>query len=113
MKNTKIYNVIEYLSATLILSYFFFHNIFLVLIGIVFTLYIINMNFINSIIRTFTKIFVVKKSYKELNKNDTVIKCDPRSIKTNKEYSKLTLAEVIEEKGFIPSIDNNNDTNAA
>ena len=70
MKNPKINRFIEYSSPTLILSYFFVHNIFLVLIGISFSLYLINIEFINSFMRSINKKLVIKKLSRELNKND-------------------------------------------
>ena len=109
MKKNKINNVIEYFSLTLIFSYFFIHNIILVLIGIVLSLYLININRIDSFMR-----FINKNSIsKELAKNEKVIKSDLNNIKPNKEDTKLSLVEEIEEFGFIPSIDNKNDSNAA
>ena len=109
MKNIKINQFIEYLSPTLVLSYFFVHNIFLVLIGIILSLYLININRIDSFMR-----FINKNSIsKELAKNEKVIKSDLNNIKPNKEDTKLSLVEEIEEFGFIPSIDNKNDSNAA
>tara|TARA_B100001250_G_scaffold410979_1_gene438553 strand:- start:435 stop:776 length:342 start_codon:yes stop_codon:yes gene_type:complete len=113
MKKTNINKVIEYLSTTLILSYFFVHNIFLVLIGITFSLYLININFINSIIRTINKHLDIKQESIELIKNDKVIKSNSINIKSPKEDAKLTLVETIEELGFIPSIDKNDESKAA
>ena len=113
MKKTKINHVIEYLSATLILSYFFIHNIFLVLIGLTFSLYLININFLNSFIRSINKSLVIKKSTIELNKNGKLTKSNSINIESNKNEKKLTLVETIEELGFIPSIDNNEESSAA
>ena len=49
MKTIKINQVIEYLSPIMVFSYFFIHNIFLVLIGITFSFYLININMINNL----------------------------------------------------------------
>ena len=113
MKKTKLNHVIEYLSPTLVLSYFFIHNIFLVLIGITFSLYLININFINRIIKSINKYLLNKKESIDLNINDTETKTNPINKKSNKEDSKLTLVEIIEELGFIPSLDKNDESNVA
>ena len=113
MKKTKIQNVLEYFSSTLVLSYFFIHNIFLVLIGIAISLYFININFINEIITSINKNLVSKKESIGLNINNTEIKTKPISIKSNKEGDKFTLVETIEELGFIPSLEKNDESNVA
>ncbi|WP_225866550.1 hypothetical protein [Prochlorococcus sp. MIT 0801] len=53
------------------------------------------------------------KEPKELNKSDKEINSNIVSIKSSKDDTKLTLVEEIEEFGFIPSIDKENNTNAA
>ena len=113
MKNPKINNVLEYLSVTLILSYFFVHHIFLVLIGIIFSLYLININFLNTFIRSINKNYIIKISSLSQNKNDKVIKSNSINKESNKEDIKLTLVETIEELGYIPSIDKNDESKAA
>ena len=113
MKKIKINQVIEYLSTTLVFSYFFIHNIFLVLIGITFSLYLININMINNIKKLISKNLVIKKESKDLNKNEKNINFNTINIKSTKEDKKLTLVEEIEEFGFIPSIDKKNNSNAA
>ena len=113
MKKTKINHFIEYLSLTLILSYFFVHNIYLVLIGITFSLYLINNNYLNSIISSINKNSVIKKSNIDSNSNDLITKYNSIYIESIKEGTKLTLVETIEELGFIPSIDKDEKRNAA
>ncbi len=113
MKKIKINQVIEYLSSTLVFSYFFIHNIFLVLIGITLSLYLININMINNLKKSINKNIIIKNDSKDLNKNDKEINSNTINIKSSKEDKKLTLVEEIEEFGFIPSIDNKNNTNAA
>ena len=112
MKKTKINHVIEYSSSTLILSYFLIHNIILVQIGIILSLYLININFFNNIIRSINNNLVLQKSTTELNKYDKVTKYNYSNKESNKEDTKLTLVETIEELGFIPSIDKNDASNA-
>tara|TARA_B100000945_G_C19938776_1_gene393019 strand:- start:126 stop:467 length:342 start_codon:yes stop_codon:yes gene_type:complete len=112
MKTSKINHLIEYLSMTLILSYFFIHKIFLVLIGIIVSSYLININFVNSIIKSINKNLINKKSTIELNQNDKLTRSNYNNIKSNKDDKKLTLVETIEELGFIPSLDKNQDSKA-
>ena len=113
MKKIKINQVIEYLSPIMVFSYFFIHNIFLVLIGITFSLYLININMINNLKKSIYKNFAVKHESKDLNKNEKKINSNTINIKSTKEDKKLTLVEEIEEFGFIPSIDKKNNSNAA
>ena len=113
MKKTKLNHAIEYLSSTLVLSYFFIHNISLVLIGITFSLYLININLINRIIKSINEKLLNKKESIDLNVNDTEIKTNPINKKSTKEDAKLTLVETIEELGFIPTLDKNDESNVA
>ena len=113
MKKTKLNHAIEYLSSTLVLSYFFIHNIFLVLIGITFSFYLININLINKIIKSIYKNLVNKKESIELNAKDTEVETNPINEQSTKKDAKLTLVESIEELGFIPSLDNSDETNVA
>tara|TARA_Y100001968_G_scaffold262721_1_gene251101 strand:- start:236 stop:577 length:342 start_codon:yes stop_codon:yes gene_type:complete len=105
--------VIEYLSPSLVLSYFFIHQIIFVLIGIILSFYLINKNFINSSIRSINNKLLDKKVYRGLIKNDKVINISSNRIKDIKDESKHTLVEAIEELGFIPSIEENNNGGAA
>ena len=113
MKKAKIIHLIEYLSAALSLSYFFVHNIFLVLIGITFSLYLINSNYIHSLIRSINNRLLIKKFTLEVNKNDKTTESNSIIIESNLEDTKLTLVETIEELGFIPSIDKDDYGNVA
>lgn len=113
MIKNKMNQLIEYLSPTLIISYFFIHNIFLVLIGITFSLYLININFFNNLIRSMKKNIVIIKSVIESKKNDKLTKASSMNNESNKDDKKLTLVETIEELGFIPSIDKDQEKNIA
>ena len=113
MKKIKINQVIEYLSPILVFSYFFIHNIFLVLIGITFSFYLININMINNLKKSIYKNLSVKNETVDFNKNEKKINSNTINIKSTKEDKKLTLVEEIEEFGFIPSIDKKNNSNAA
>ena len=113
MKTIKINQLIEYLSPIMIFSYFFIHNIFLVLIGIMFSLYLININMINNLKKSIYENLAVKDESKDLNKNQKKLNSNTINLKSTKEDKKLTLVEEIEEFGFIPSIDKKNNSNAA
>ena len=113
MKKIKINQVIEYLSPTLVFSYIFIHNIFLVFIGILFSSYLININMFNNLKKSMHKNLVLKNQSKDLYKKNKEINSKPIDIKSTKKDKKLTLVEEIEEFGFIPSIDKKNNTNAA
>ena len=113
MKKIKVNHFIEYSSSALILSYFFIHNIYLVLIGIIFSLYLININFINRFLKYLNDNFAIKNDTKELSKSEKEIRSNEINNKSTKEEKKLTLVETIEEYGFIPSIDENKENNAA
>ena len=113
MKKIKINQVIEYLSPIMVFSYFFIHNIFLVLIGITFSLYLININMINNLKKSIYKNVDVKNESKDLNKNQKKINSNTINLKSTKEDKKLTLVEEIEEFGVIPSIHKKNNSNAA
>ena len=54
-----------------------------------------------------------KKEYIELNARDKELETNPINKQSAKEDRKLTLVETIEELGFIPSLDNSDDTNVA
>ena len=113
MKILKKNPFLEYLSLVMIISYFFIHNIILVIIGITISLYLININLINISLNSNKNKLVIKKGSSELNKNDKTTISNHDNIKITKEDSELTLVETIEELGFIPSIDSNEDINAA
>ena len=106
MKNKNNIHLIEYLSLILVLSFFMIHNIYLEFIGIGLALLSMNKSFIISIINT------------KLVIKDTNIKANPQKETTKNlininEKSTLSLVETIEESGFIPSIDKDEENNAA
>tara|TARA_Y100001968_G_C19330498_1_gene704045 strand:+ start:87 stop:434 length:348 start_codon:yes stop_codon:yes gene_type:complete len=95
----------EYLGASLIISYFFVHKIILVLIGITFSLYLINNNLIHKYIRSFNVALANLKTTKDLNKDSIDKESNSNQIELAKKDSSFTLVERIEEFGFIPSLD--------
>ena len=101
MKNYQFKNLIKFFSITFVLSYFFMHNISIVFMGIILSLYDLNKDFID-------KIFNYK--YKNSrNTNKSPGRQDKKILSDTKD-SKISLAETIEELGFIPSLDSNNDS---
>ena len=108
----KINYFLEYFSAALIISYFFMKSIVLVLIGITISIYLMNHNSINRIIRSSKKIFDSIVDNK-LNINDEIIKHDPNKTKLTKEDKSISLVEKIEELGYIPSTKKREDADAA
>ncbi len=109
MKRNNIKKSLEYVSLSLVLSFFFLHNIYLVCTGIILSLYEINKFSINNCISFQRK--------DEINKRNKLIIQEERNgnkdRQSNKKESALRLAERIEELGFIPSMENIDDTNAA
>lgn len=106
MKNKFNSYLIEYLSLILVLSFFIIHNIYLELIGIGLAILSINKSVIISI---FNPIIVINnKKIKSNQQKET-----SKNLNTIKEKSILSLVETIEESGFIPSIDKDEDNNAA
>tara|TARA_Y100001968_G_C19218704_1_gene648567 strand:- start:403 stop:684 length:282 start_codon:yes stop_codon:yes gene_type:complete len=88
-------NLIEYISLILVTSYFIFHNIFLVIIGISISLYKIYKDYILKTLKLNTN----KKQDLKKTKSANIVK------ENSKELDKIqTLAEIIEELGYIPSI---------
>ena len=108
---------IEYVSLIFVMSYFWFHEIIMVITGMIIAVLLINISFINDLISK------TKKMRK--NKTERKVKGEPNvNINTNqksigKEKTLISLVEMIEESGFIPSLesnlnnDENDDINAA
>ena len=110
MNNNNIKILVEFLSASLILSYFFIHNIIIVLIGTFFSFYLVNLKFFNSYIRALNQGLA---NIKLDNKKEKDLIHDSIQDEFTKEYSSLSLVEEIEELGFIPSINKNENSNVA
>ena len=116
-KNIRI-NLIDLLSLLLVISFFIFHNIYLVHIGILLAYYQINKNKLK---------FIPEKKQVKIIKNEEEI--DSEIIKNEEEIHSeiikksnedlddkacmLTLVEVIEEFGYIPRTNRKDDRNAA
>ena len=107
-KNFSIY-IIEYISLILVLSFFKFHNINLVFTGLFFSLVTINKNKIFKL----TELYKLRKIIiREANKNISE-KSEDKEIKLHSEDFDLSLVNKVEELGFIPSLEKNNNNIAA
>ena len=102
-------HLIEYISLTLVLSFYLFHNIYLVFVGISFSLLTINKNILLNITRIYK---VTKKSKREILRSDRV-KTNNKDIKLIKEDPDISLVNKVEELGFIPSINQKDDSKVA
>ena len=103
----------EYLSLLLVLSFLIIHNIYIVITGISLAIYITNKKILHTFINSFIYSNKVN-ALKEYNiKKDIPIKLKTSRTEFNKENKLISLAEVIEESGFIPSLDKEDNSNAA
>ncbi|MBW3042396.1 hypothetical protein [Prochlorococcus marinus] len=104
-------SLFEYMSLALVLSFFVNHNIYLVLIGIIFSLYSLNKKHINKYINiNINKYHESKIIDSEV---DGLSQSNYDNKKIIKQNSDISLVEKIEELGYIPKSDSINDTNAA
>ena len=109
MTNKIIMTRLEYLSLLLVISFVVFHNIFIVLAGIVLSLYIINKKLIDDSLE-----FIISKTkLSKSNKKISSVLKPTLLIDTKKDDSQISLVEAIEEFGFIPSIEKNTKQDAA
>ena len=100
---------LEYLSLLLVISFVVFHNIFIVLAGIVLSLYIINKKLIDGSLE-----FIISKTkLSKSNKKISSVLKPTLLIDTKKDDSQISLVEAIEEFGYIPSIEKNTEQDAA
>ena len=109
MTNKIIMTRLEYLSLLLVISFVVFHNIFIVLAGIVLSLYIINKKLIDGSLE-----FIISKTkLSKSNKKISSVLKPTLLIDTKKDDSQISLVEAIEEFGYIPSIEKNTKQDAA
>jgi len=113
MNKNKIKNILEFICPTFVLSYFFIHNIFIVIIGILLSIYLINAHKVEKFINFFNINQYGKGLPKNPKNNCVIIDSKPIDMDLENQDSNLTLVEIIEESGFIPSIEKKNDINAA
>ena len=98
--------MIDYFSLILVLSFMFFHNIFMLLSGLVIAFLSINKH-------RLTNLNIKSSDGKKLVKRDNLSK-EEISLKVEQDDTyHISLVEIVEESGFIPSEDTNNDNLAA
>ena len=113
MNKNEIKNLLEFICPVLVLSYFIIHSIFIVFIGILLSTYLINIPKIKKY-STFIHINRYNRYLsKNLRCNDVSVDSEPIIMNFSQHESNLKLVEIVEESGFIPSVDNNEDMNAA
>ena len=95
-------------SLVLVISYFFIHNIFFVLMGILLSIYLINIHRIEKLLVLINNHFAKVLAKKSKN-NDVQLDHKTNDINIDIQDSNLNLVYIIEESGFIPSTDKNND----
>ena len=106
-KNNSV-DLMEYLSLALVLSFFLLHNINIVLLGIIIALFTINKKYIYSIVK-----YDKTKPFNKKVNTETLSSKESKSTDLYREDSIISLAETIEEIGFIPSYEKSNDSHAA
>ena len=97
MNNKSAIKPLDYISLSLVISFLFFHNIFLVIFGIILSLYSINKNKIIKSINYFPEINSQNK------KNSSQDVQDIKQIESRLEKSNIELVDLVEQTGFIPS----------
>ena len=102
-------NRLDYFSLFLNLSFFLLHNIYIVFIGIILSLYLINKN----IIKKYKKLITDKKLINNSNKINNKRKAVSSSKESKEKDLEISLVETIEESGYIPSIDSKDNNIAA
>ena len=107
--NNRISDLIEYLSLILVLSFFILHNVILVIIGIIFSIYVMNKNIINN----FTKYIINKKNNTKDIKLNPLIREEFKELDHKNKENVVSLVDTIEELGFIPSKDKDDISNVA
>ena len=112
--NKKIQNQhIEYLSLLLVLSFLILNNIYIVLIGVSLSIYIINKKIVNRFINYIISLKKDRKINKHNKQNDRHAKPEYIGSEANEEDKIISLVEIIEESGFIPSIEKEKNGKAA
>ena len=104
-----IIDPMDSLSLLLVISFFIFHNIYIVIIGVSLALYLINKENTDKLLKL--------KSNKELStdniKHKRIGETESGNNILNNEDVNMKLVNLIEEYGFIPSLDEKEDSNAA
>ena len=113
MNKVKVKNLLEFICPTLVLSYFFIHNILFVIIGILLSIYLINPDIVEKLSDYFDSNTYIEDLTINPKNNDVAIESKSITIDVVNQDSNLKLVDIIEESGFIPSIDKSKDINTA
>ena len=113
MNKVKMKNLLELFCPTLILSYFFIHNILFVIIGILLSIYLINTDIVKKLSDYFDSNPFIEDLTINPKNNDVSMDSKSIDIDVVNQDSNLKLVDIIEESGFIPSVDKIKDINAA
>ena len=113
MNKVKMKNLLEFFCPTLVLSYFLIHNILFVIIGILLSIYLINTDIVEKLSGYFSSNPYIEDLTINLKNNDDSIESKSIDIDLINQDSNLKLVDIIEESGFIPSMDKSKDINAA
>ena len=103
------FKLIEYISLLLVLSFFLFHNIYIEFIGIILALLSINKVFIDTHFNSQNKKGLIGNKIQ----TDDLYKLEYKIRKSGHKNSDSSLVQKIEELGFIPSIEKDDDINVA
>jgi len=104
---------VEYLSLILVLSFLLIQNIYVVFTGISLSIYVLNKKLFNNLINKF--IYSQKNRIEnEYNIGNKIpINVEPSSPYSNMEKRTISLVDVIEESGFIPSLAKKENSNVS
>ena len=102
---------LDYFSLLLVLSFIIFHNIYIVWAGILLSIYELNRNLVTNLFKNKINTRTIEDKVED-NKDMS------REIKKKKETSLnkdtfISLVETIEEFGYIPSLDKDDNNKAA
>ena len=102
-------SLFRYISLFLVLSFFYIHNIKLVLLGIIFSIYELNKDLILNLKINHEDNKLKEEEVVEEEIKDNIYQAISKDSHIENKNDQLTLVETIEEYGFIPSIANDDD----
>ena len=105
----------NYLSLLLVLSFFILHNIYVVFAGLLLAIYIINIDFITNHLKNETTRKSNENESKESkeSKESNLIEIECKTLESENQDKRISLVELIEESGFIPSLKKEKNNKAA
>ena len=109
MNKGKGIKIMNYLSLLLVLSFFILHNIFIVFTGLLLAIYLINIDYIINNLKNRN----ARKNHEDESNKPNLIKIEYKNFESENEDKSISLVELIEESGFIPSLKKVKDKKAA